>query len=47
MSDHVFPRSFVSPPLTAVAAEGSFIFDNQGKRYPNSCLGVKLKTQRN
>ena len=46
MSDHVFPRSFVSPPLTAVAAEGSFIFDNQGKRYLDasggaavSCLG--------
>ncbi len=46
MSDHVFPRSFASPPLTAVAAEGSFIFDNQGKRYLDasggaavSCLG--------
>jgi len=46
MSGHVFPRSFVAPPLVAVAAEGSFIFDNQGKRYLDasggaavSCLG--------
>lgn len=46
MPDHVFPRSFVWPPLVAVEAEGSFIFDNQGKRYLDasggaavSCLG--------
>ena len=46
MPDHVFPRSFVAPPLVAVAAEGSFIIDSQGKRYLDasggaavSCLG--------
>ena len=46
MPNHVFPRSFATPPLTAVAAEGSFIFDDQGKRYLDasggaavSCLG--------
>ena len=46
MPSHVFHRSFAAPPLTAVAAEGSFIFDDQGKRYLDasggaavSCLG--------
>lgn len=46
MPSHVFHRSLAAPPLTAVAAEGSFIFDSQGKRYLDasggaavSCLG--------
>lgn len=46
MPSSVFHRSLASPPLTAVAASGSFIFDNQGKRYLDasggaavSCLG--------
>ncbi len=46
MPSHVFHRSFHTQPLTAVAARGSFIFDNQGKRYLDasggaavSCLG--------
>ena len=46
MSSNVFHRSFAAPPLTAVAARGSFIFDNEGKRYLDasggaavSCLG--------
>ncbi len=46
MSSTVFHRSLASPPLKAVAASGSFIFDDQGKRYLDasggaavSCLG--------
>jgi adenosylmethionine-8-amino-7-oxononanoate aminotransferase len=46
MPSNVFHRSFAAPPLTAVAARGSFIFDNEGKRYLDasggaavSCLG--------
>ena len=46
MSSHVFHRSLATPPLTAVAAEGAYIVDDQGKRYLDasggaavSCLG--------
>ena len=46
MSSDVFHRSLAAPPITAVAASGSFIFDNEGKRYLDasggaavSCLG--------
>ncbi len=46
MPSSVFHRSFAAPPITAVAAKGSFIFDNEGKRYLDasggaavSCLG--------
>jgi adenosylmethionine-8-amino-7-oxononanoate aminotransferase len=46
LSSHVFHRSFATRPLTAVSARGSFIFDDQGKRYLDasggaavSCLG--------
>lgn len=46
MPSHVFHRSLATPPLKAVAAQGSFIFDDQGKRYLDasggaavSCLG--------
>ncbi|QBF33907.1 aspartate aminotransferase family protein [Thalassococcus sp. S3] len=43
---HVFPRQPLSPPVTAVAAEGCYLIDEAGKRYLDgsggaavSCLG--------
>ena len=46
MPSNVFHRSLSAPPIKAIAAKGSFIFDDQGKRYLDasggaavSCLG--------